>query len=59
MSKCVRDKPVKTDERGIYRFTNLQPGLYKVAVAAAQGFRAYTQSNVPVQANDFVCPIST
>ena len=41
----------KTDERGIYRFTNLQPGIYKVAVAA-QGFRAHLQSNVPVQANE-------
>src|SRR5262249_31009670 len=41
----------KTDERGIYRFTNLQPGIYKVAVTA-QGFRPYAQSNVPVQANE-------
>src|SRR5207248_3468707 len=40
-----------TDERGSYRFTNLQPGLYKVAVSATS-FRVYTQSNVPVQPNE-------
>src|SRR6059036_746776 len=41
----------KTDANGIYRFTNLQPGLYKVVITA-QSFRTYTQSNVPVQPNE-------
>src|SRR2546425_11897792 len=40
-----------TDERGIYRFTNLQPGLYKVTVTA-QSFRPYSAANVPVQTNE-------
>src|SRR5204862_8296286 len=40
-----------TDERGIYRFTNLQPGLYKVAITL-QSFRPYTATNVPVQPNE-------
>jgi hypothetical protein len=40
-----------TDERGIYRFTNLQPGVYKVAVTAPS-FRPYSQTNVPVQPNE-------
>src|SRR6266567_3232554 len=30
-----------TDERGIYRFTNLQPGIYKVTVTAPS-FRPYS-----------------
>src|SRR5258706_11393762 len=37
-----------TDDRGIYRFTNLQPGPYKVTVAAPS-FRTYSETNVPVQ----------
>jgi hypothetical protein len=40
-----------TDDRGIYRFTNLQPGLYKVSVSA-KAFRAFTQTSVPVQPNE-------
>src|SRR5207249_721748 len=40
-----------TDERGIYRFTNLQPGLYKVTVTAPS-FRSYAATNVPVQTNE-------
>jgi hypothetical protein len=40
-----------TDDRGIYRFTNLQPGTYKVTVTA-NSFRPYSQINVPVQANE-------
>src|SRR5436190_11138678 len=40
-----------TDERGIYRFTNLQPGLYKVTVTAPS-FRPYSATNVPVQPNE-------
>src|SRR5260370_39491940 len=41
----------KTDDRGIYRFTNLQPGLYKVTVTAPS-FRAYSETGVPVQPNE-------
>jgi hypothetical protein len=40
-----------SDERGIYRFTNLQPGIYRVDVTAGS-FRPYAQTNVPVQANE-------
>src|SRR5256885_2306746 len=41
----------KTDERGIYRFTNLQPGLYKVSITAPS-FRPYSETNVAVQPNE-------
>jgi hypothetical protein len=41
----------KTDERGVYRFTNLQPGLYRVTVTAPS-FRSYSETNVPVQPNE-------
>lgn len=40
-----------TDERGVFRFTNLQTGLYKVTVTA-KAFRTYVESNVQVSAND-------
>ncbi len=40
-----------TDERGIYRFTNLQSGLYKVTVTA-KSFRTYVETNVQVQTNE-------
>ena len=40
-----------TDERGIYRIPNLQPGLYRVSVTAP-AFRPYAQTNVQVQANE-------
>jgi hypothetical protein len=39
-----------TDDRGIYRFTNLQAGLYKVTVSA-RAFRTYVESNIQVQPN--------
>jgi hypothetical protein len=42
---------VDTDDRGIYRFTDLQPGQYKVTVAA-KSFRTAIVTNVPVQANE-------
>src|SRR5436190_5168988 len=38
------------DDRGIYRFTNLQPGHYTVTVTASS-FRPYSAINVPVQTN--------
>ncbi|HEV3197927.1 MAG TPA: TonB-dependent receptor [Bryobacteraceae bacterium] len=41
----------ETDERGIYRFTNLQTGLYKVTVTA-KSFRTYAETNVQVQPNE-------
>src|SRR5262245_40449578 len=41
----------KTDERGVYRLPNLQPGIYRVTATAAS-FRTYSQTNVPVQANE-------
>lgn len=40
-----------TDERGIYRFTDLQPGLYSVNVTA-QSFRPFVETNVQVQADE-------
>jgi hypothetical protein len=40
-----------TDERGLYRFTDLQPGPYRVTVTA-KSFRTYSETNVPVQANE-------
>jgi hypothetical protein len=40
-----------TDDRGIYRFTNLQIGLYKVTVSA-KSFRTYVETNVQVQPNE-------
>ncbi|HKE21519.1 MAG TPA: TonB-dependent receptor [Bryobacteraceae bacterium] len=40
-----------TDERGIYRFTDLQAGPYKVTVAA-NSFRTFIETNVPVQTNE-------
>jgi hypothetical protein len=41
---------VKTDSRGAYTVTNVQPGTYTV-VATAQGFQGVTQNNVIVDAN--------
>ena len=41
----------QTDERGVYLFTNMQAGLYKVT-AAATSFRTYIETNVQVQANE-------
>jgi hypothetical protein len=42
---------VSTDEHGIYRFTDLQLGLYKVSVSA-KSFRTYVETNVQVQPNE-------
>ena len=44
-------RETSTDERGIYRFTNLQPGLYRVTVTAPS-FRPYSETGVPVQPNE-------
>lgn len=41
----------KTDERGVYRFTQLQSGLYKVTVTAPS-FKNFIETNVQVQPND-------
>ena len=40
-----------TDDRGIYRFTDLQPGLYQVSITA-KSFRSFTETNVQVQSNE-------
>ena len=40
-----------TDERGLYRFNDLQPGLYRITVTATS-FRTFSVTNVQVQAND-------
>jgi len=40
-----------TDERGVYRFTNLQVGLYKVTVTA-KSFATFIETNVQVQVNE-------
>jgi Carboxypeptidase regulatory-like domain len=37
-----------TDTRGVYNFTNLQPGFYKINVAA-KSFRTFIESNIEVQ----------
>jgi hypothetical protein len=44
-------REMATDERGIYRFNNLQPGDYKVTVAA-RSFNTYVETGVQVQANE-------
>ncbi|HKE21243.1 MAG TPA: TonB-dependent receptor [Bryobacteraceae bacterium] len=40
-----------TDERGVYRFTDLQAGQYKVTIAATS-FKTFIMTNVPVQVNE-------
>jgi hypothetical protein len=40
-----------TDERGVYRFTDLQAGVYQISVTA-KSFRNFTENNVQVQANE-------
>ena len=40
-----------TDERGLYRFTDLQAGIYSVTITS-KSFRTFTETNVQVQAND-------
>src|SRR5579862_3304349 len=40
-----------TDERGIYRFTDLQGGLYKVTLTA-KSFKTLIETNVQVQVNE-------
>ncbi len=40
-----------TDEHGIYRFTDLQAGPYKVTVTS-KSFRTFVETNVPVQVSE-------
>jgi len=44
-------RTVNTDDRGVYLFSNVQAGPYKVTVAS-KSFRTFTVSNVQVLAND-------
>src|SRR6478672_2073158 len=39
-----------TDEHGLYRFTNVQPGLYRVTITA-KSFRTYVETNVQIVPN--------
>jgi len=39
-----------TDSRGVYRFTDLQPGVYTITIEA-QGFKKLVQRSVPVDSN--------
>jgi len=40
-----------TNDRGIYRFTDLQSGLYKVTITA-KSFRTFIETNVQIQVNE-------
>src|SRR5947209_4482275 len=40
-----------SDERGVYLFSNVQAGLYRVAVTAPS-FRSFVTTNVQVSANE-------
>jgi hypothetical protein len=44
-------KETTTDERGVYRVTDLQVGLYKVTVTA-KSFATFIETNVQVQVNE-------
>src|ERR1700683_2079331 len=43
-------RETETDDHGIYRFTDLQPGPYQVTVSAVS-FNKFIETNVQVQAN--------
>jgi hypothetical protein len=43
-------KESATDERGGYRFNDLQPGVYKVTISAP-GFASLVQDGVGIEAN--------
>ena len=43
-------RQTETDDHGIYRFTDLQPGIYQVSVNAVS-FKKFTETNIQVQAN--------
>ena len=52
-------KQTETDPRGVFLFSNLQPGVYKVTVTS-QGFQTTIEDKVQVNANevmrtDFQC----
>src|SRR5579871_995330 len=44
-------RQASTDERGVYLFTNLQPGTYKITIAVPS-FRTTVEENVLVNANE-------
>lgn len=43
-------KTTTTDDDGVYRFSDLQPGIYKVTIESAS-FKTLTQDNVRIDAN--------
>src|SRR5215831_14652665 len=43
-------RAVMTDSVGIYSFSNLQPGTYKITVTA-NGFQTATEQNLGIEAN--------
>jgi hypothetical protein len=44
----IRSQTTVTDSNGSYRFSQVPPGRYSVAVAAISGFQAFKQDNVEV-----------
>jgi hypothetical protein len=44
-------RSVNSDERGVYLFSNVQPGLYRVAVTAPS-FRSFVTTSVQISANE-------
>ena len=51
MSVPAWPESATTDERGVYLFTNLQPGVYKVTVTAPS-FQTVVENGVRVNANE-------
>ncbi len=43
-----RSLSATTNDDGVYRLQQLEPGQYKVVVESAQGFAKFEQANVPV-----------
>jgi outer membrane receptor protein involved in Fe transport len=43
-----RTASATTNDEGLFRIVNIEPGIYTVTVAAEKGFAAFEQANVPV-----------